>query len=65
MGDMIQQVYLDCGHMDTVTLRDASNRPCWMVADAIIEKGARGTCPWCNEKRTVVNVKLVKGWGDR
>lgn len=62
-GDMVHQVYLKCGHMDTVTQRNVAHRPLWMISNP--EIGAHGECPWCKTEQEVVNVKLVQGWGDQ
>lgn len=64
MGDMIHAVYLDCGHIDQVVLRNANKRPCWMVADVVPQVGAKGECPFCHNNSTVIEVKLLRGWGD-
>ena len=62
MGDLIHDVYLECGHKDTVVQRDAGRKPMWMISSP--EIGAHGECPWCRTQQKVVNVKLVQGWGD-
>jgi len=61
-GDLVHHIYLECGHMDTVTQINAAHRPMWMLSAP--EIGAVGECPWCKEDKKVVNVKLVQGWGD-
>lgn len=61
---MIYDVLLDCGHVNHETLPNANKRPCWMVADAVPPKGAKGKCNTCGLVSTVTNTKLLQGWGE-
>ena len=64
MGDMIFDVYLNCGHVNHDSMPNANKRPCWMVADAVPPIGARGTCDTCGLESQVIKTDLKQGWGD-
>jgi len=64
MGDLIYDVFLDCGHVNHEKMINANKKPVWMVGSAIPSNGATGRCDICGNVSTVESTKLIHGWGD-
>lgn len=64
MGDMIYDVFLECGHVNHEVMRNANKKPVWMVGSAIPPIGATGKCDTCGMITKVTKTHLIQGWGE-